>query len=214
MEVLTAFIREHSREQWLIPEHDNDPAPPRTTRPDIQAAVTVVGRRDARRDVRRINLVNVDLVDADLVGAYLGGENLRYAKVIDFIDVGRGLLTGADLRAADLSRADLTHANLRAARLTGTNLKDARIVWADLAYADLTEAKLLSARAAYATLTGADLTGADLTGADLTGAVLTGADLSGASWSRTAPVPEGWILDPGSSRLERASTGSRPAGSN
>ena len=55
MEVLTAFIRDHSREQWPPP----DPAWPgsgRLTRPDVQAAITVVGRRDAKRDIQPIDL--------------------------------------------------------------------------------------------------------------------------------------------------------------
>ena len=46
MEVLTAFIREHSREQWPPPDTGN-PEQERSTRPDVQAALTVVGRRDA-----------------------------------------------------------------------------------------------------------------------------------------------------------------------
>ena len=53
MEVLAAFIRDHSREQWPPPS----PAPrtpERSTRPDVQAAVTVVGRRDARSATSRL----------------------------------------------------------------------------------------------------------------------------------------------------------------
>jgi hypothetical protein len=37
MEVLTAFVREHSREQWPLPERGTDPAPP-GRRPDVQAS--------------------------------------------------------------------------------------------------------------------------------------------------------------------------------
>ena len=50
--------------------------------------------------------------------------------------------------------------------------------------------------------------GADLTGADLREAQLTGADLTGTRWPDDVPVPEGWKLDTGSGRLERAGTGS------
>jgi len=133
MEVLTAFIREHSRERWPPP---NDPqGRARSARPDVQAAITVVGRRDAKRDSRRIDLTGVDLTGVDLTGV------------------------------------DLTHATLRGGLLVGL-----------------------------------DLTGLDLTGVDLTGVVLTG-----AKWPVDASVPEGWTIDPGSGRLERPSTGSRPA---
>jgi type II secretory pathway component PulM len=50
MEVLSACIREHSREQWPVPVSDDDLVPKRTTRPDIQAALIVIGRRDATND--------------------------------------------------------------------------------------------------------------------------------------------------------------------
>ena len=53
MEVLTAFIREHSREPWPAHQTLSSPGQERSTRPDVQAAVTVVGRRDANRDILR-----------------------------------------------------------------------------------------------------------------------------------------------------------------
>jgi hypothetical protein len=56
MDVLSAFICEHGREQWPVPQHKTDKAPPRTTRPDVQAAVTVVGRRDSEHDIRRFRM--------------------------------------------------------------------------------------------------------------------------------------------------------------
>src|SRR5271165_3388485 len=60
MEVLTAFIREHSHKEWPPPGPDGEELVP-SPRPDVQAAVTVAGRRDAKRDIRRINLVGADL---------------------------------------------------------------------------------------------------------------------------------------------------------
>ena len=50
IEVLAAFVREHSREQWPLPATIGDSNPDRTTRPDVQAALTVVGRRDTGID--------------------------------------------------------------------------------------------------------------------------------------------------------------------
>jgi hypothetical protein len=97
MEVLTAFVREHSREQWPLPEHGTtDPAPPPERRPDVQAALTVIGRRHASRDIpgRPIDLARADLTRADLTDALLF----------------RADLTGACLAQADLARADLTGA--------------------------------------------------------------------------------------------------------
>jgi hypothetical protein len=44
---------------------------------------------------------------------------------------------------------------------------------------------------------------ADLTGADLTGSDLTDADLTGARYPQAAPIPEGWVRDEDSGRLNR-----------
>ena len=76
MDVLAAFIREHSHEPWP----PSDPAGrerARSTRPDVQAALTVVGRRDAKRDIERINLGGADLTRADLTGATSAREPHR-----------------------------------------------------------------------------------------------------------------------------------------
>jgi hypothetical protein len=107
METLAAFIREHSRPQWPPP----DPAGQvreRPLRPDVQAAMTAIGRRLAERDTRPIDLTRADLADADLTGADLTGADLTAAR-----------LTGANLADTDLTRADLTRTDLHRAELTG-----------------------------------------------------------------------------------------------
>ena len=81
MEVLAAFIRVHSIEQWPPPDPDGQVSA-RWTRPDIPAAVTAIGRRDVRRDIVGLP---IDLWGADLTGAYL-----RDARHLDEAD-----LTGA-----------------------------------------------------------------------------------------------------------------------
>ncbi len=111
MEVLAACIREHSREQW--PEPSKEPAaelPERTTRPDIQAALTVIGRRDPSRDVRIIDLTRATLTGADLTGA----------------DLTRATLIGATLNGANLTRATLHLANLTDATLHHAKFVDVR----------------------------------------------------------------------------------------
>jgi hypothetical protein len=189
MEVLAAFVREHSHEQWPRPTDDQPSTnPPRSeaarTRPDIQAAITVLGRQHRQA----INLSGADLHSADLRDANLYSANLR-----------RAILTGADLTYADLRGADLTHAVLTEAVLTRANLTAADPRGADLRSADLT----------YADLTGADLSEANLTGADLRWAVLTRAhlfrallsadlsetDLTDAYWEGPEPPPEGWQMN-------------------
>jgi uncharacterized protein YjbI with pentapeptide repeats len=248
MEVLTAFVREHSGEQWPPPDSPRATwitwrgrfraggrQQERFTRPDVQAAVTVLGRRDARRDIRPIHLNGADLTGADLTGANLGGADLTEATLRD-ADLTRADLTGATLRDADLTRADLTEATPRGADLGGADLTEATLRSTDLRGSDLHAATLTRATLTRATLTraflgGADLTeatfaGADLTSADLTsarlfrtdltradlgGATLTEAILTGAKWPGGAPVPEGWKLDTRAGRLKAAGADSGSA---
>ena len=238
IEVLTTFVREHSREQWPPPDsprttwttwrgrfRTGSRPQERFTRPDVQAAVTVLGRRDARRDMQPIHLNGADLTGADLTDAKLGGADLTEAILRD-ADLTRADLTGATLRDADLTRADFTEATLRSAGLGGTDLSEATLRGTDLRSADLQAATLTRATLTRANLTGAflgsadlseatlaaadlgraDLTRArlvrtDLTRADLGGATLTEATLTGAKWPGGAPVPEGWRLDRRAGRL-------------
>src|SRR5208337_4984035 len=120
MEVLAAFIREHSHEQWRPPEPTTDDLQPRrTTRPDVQTAITVIGRRNVSYDLGRIdltgarltgvNLTGARLISADLTGARLTGANLSGARLTD------AYLIGADLTGAYLSGADLTGVYLTSA---------------------------------------------------------------------------------------------------
>ena len=84
MEVLTAFIREHSHEQWPPSDHPASRGQERSTRPDVQAALTVVGRRDPARNIRWIDLSGADLTGADLNEAVLNRvKGLGQAKGLD-----------------------------------------------------------------------------------------------------------------------------------
>ena len=184
MEMLTAFIREHSHEQWPPPDPGGQ-ARERSVRPDVHAAITVVGRRLTERDIGPVDLARADLTGADLGGARLTGANLDGADLTEAV-LANAVLARADLPAAKLVRADLSGADLGGARLTG----------ADLTRADLT---------------GADLTDADLTGADLARADLTRAELTGALWPIGGPVPAGWERHTGSGQLIPAGTGAETA---
>ena len=202
MEVLSAFVRDHSHEPWPPPAPDESgaAAPERAVRPEVQAAVTVIGR-NARHDHQRLSLTG-----ADLTGAFLAGQGLS--------------LTGADLTGAHLAHADLTGADLTGADLTGAflagqglSLTGADLTGAHLAHADLTGADLTGAHLAHADLTGADLTGAHLAHADLTTLTLGAADvasayLGGARWPEDVPVPGGWQRDARSGRLKWIDTNS------
>ena len=202
MEVLTAFIREHSREQGPSPQMDPTTSAP-SIRPDVQAAVTVIRRRDVQRDVQPINLTDThlsgarlreaDLPGADLSGAYLDSANLDSANLVGAQLTG-AQLTGAKLTGAQLPGADLTVANLTAAQLAHANLTGAQLTGANLTIAYLVGANLTRANLTRANLTGAFLTGAFLPGADLTDADLTDANLADVQWPSGVPVPPGWTL--------------------
>ena len=167
-DVLTAFIREHDPEPSAkIPER------PAT---DIQAALTVTGRRKPRSDGFTADLDEIRVHNAKLVRARMSGADLSRAFLSD------ANLFGADLSRAFLNGADLTDANLSGANLSGANLSGANLTHANLTHANLTHAFLNGANLSHAFLSDAKLTGANLSDAnlfdaDLHDAFLTGADL-------------------------------------
>ena len=195
MEVLAAFVREHSREPWPLPAGDEPgaDAAERRTRPDVQAAVTVIGRRNPRYDRQRVDLRRGLIIGPrlNLRGAYLIGADLS----------NKTYFIGADFSGADLRGADFGGADLRGAWFFGADLSGADL------FANLRGAyfgRTADRRGAY--LIGADLSHATaFTGADLRDAAwFTGADLTSAKWPADAPVPEGWKRDTSSGELERA----------
>ena len=120
MEVLTAYVRENA------PAQERDPAEERTRLPtaDIQAILTVIGRRETTGNNRRhdpLDLTSTQLDGADLHGANLVGIRLDFANLVE------ADLREADLCKTDLTRADLDHADLRGAKnLTEEQVREAR----------------------------------------------------------------------------------------
>ncbi|WP_416901635.1 pentapeptide repeat-containing protein [Micromonospora echinospora] len=156
--LLTAFIRVHAPVDPATtpsPEHTSPDGKPPSPPVDIQAALTVIGHRDATRDQGRLDLTGADLTGADLNGADLNGADLTGAELTSATLTGADLagadlagayLIGADLIDADLTRADLTGAHLIGADLTRANLTRAHLFFADLTRADLADADLACAR--------------------------------------------------------------------
>ncbi len=215
MEVLSAFVREHSREDWPPPD-PNRRKQERSTRPDVQAALAVVGHRDPATGIRPIDLTGANLTGANLTDADFSGASLVRANLVGAYLVHANLtgthFTGANLAGANLSHTNLVGAYLLHANLTDrADLTDANLTDADLTGADLTGAGLIRAKLTHACLIKANLTGANLTSANLTSANLTDARLNRARWPRKAAVPKGWVLDTDSGLLAAAGTGSGPA---
>jgi Pentapeptide repeats (8 copies) len=174
MEVLTAYVR------------DNAPWPPKTAQPlqggqalenkqagkndqpssspepfpklatDIQAILTVLGRRTRSSDregENSLDLTQTGLQGADLAGAHLAGARLNDAHLAG-ADLMDAHLAGADLFGAHLAGADLFGAHLEGADLFGAHLERATLMDAYLEGAiDLTMAQLATVR----TLQGASL---------------------------------------------------------
>lgn len=203
MEALAAFVRQHPCAQSPTAEGKRPARPARMTPPDVQAAITVIGRRRARHDRQLVDLDHAHLVRADLTRASLAYSSLAHADLA-YADLTHADLTGADLTGADLTGASLTRAHLTGAILRGANLTRANLTRANLASegffggaaqaglfgADLTSAILTDALLRGADLSGAILANADLTDAHLTGAILRDADLTRANLTRAKLTTE------------------------
>jgi uncharacterized protein YjbI with pentapeptide repeats len=186
VEILTAYIRDRApaqdreRYQELIEEYpESSPEPPEA---DVQAALTVLGRRETafdppspwHLDLRGAHLPRADLREARFSNADLSGALLDQAK-----------MAGADLDGARFDWArmyeiDLSQARCRDARFGQAEMNRARMEGSDLRGADLSRARLLKAQLRYAKLAGVKLNDANLTQADLRDTYLDGARLVSA----------------------------------
>jgi hypothetical protein len=189
-EILTAFVREHSpwppRQTERSPaeakagesvlwlpnqsrgnEGDDEPEP--QVRADVQAAISVLGRRQFRKfrpKARQLDLRKVDLRSCELSEA---------------------LLRWAMLSEAHLEKARLLYAHLEWAVLGGAHLEEAWLLGAHLENSLLKKAHLSKAK-----LGKAFLEKADLRGANLKDAKLENAKLDGARHDNTTVWPEGF----------------------
>jgi hypothetical protein len=137
VEILCAFIREHAKlpaetpsvgESWVRGSVPDGVSPPQ---PDVQAALTVLGRRPVRHEPNR-----PDIRRTDLRQAYLHGVNFDHFILnnclFDYVDMGEAKLSNASLRGAMFR-----HAWLRAADLNGAELRNSDFSWAYVVDANL-----------------------------------------------------------------------------
>ncbi len=168
MQTLGAFVREQAPapagryvgNRYEPPDPAEVFVPPRT---DVQAALTVLGRRerDHDRPIDRPVLTSVNLSGYDLSNGDFTSGNFRGSY-----------LCGTTLAGARLAAANFDYANLERADLFGT----------DCMGASFAGTAASGARFAQARLDGASLAEADLRGADFSRARLEGADLANANY--------------------------------
>jgi pentapeptide repeat protein len=168
MQTLGAFIREQAPapagryvgDRYDPPQPADVFVPPRT---DVQAALTVLGRRlrDHDRPIDRPMLTAVNLSGYDL---------------------GTGDFTSANFRGSYLCGTTFTGARLAAANFDYANLERADLFGTDCMGASFSGTTAVGARFAHARLDGASLVEADLRDADFTRARLEGADLANANY--------------------------------
>ena len=209
MEILTAFVRENTASNFQ--QEDTSLDHPKTEtqipklrfvkeqleetkiRTDIQAALTVIVRRNVDKDpkdhkidlrntdirgadLHKANLQRADLRKADLCGADLQSANL-YEADLDYANLCGSILCEAKLQSCNLHAANLSRANLNRTLLSKANLSAANLGGASLRAANLSEANLYKANLQGANLKGANLSGAKLFLANLQGAKLSKANL-------------------------------------
>ncbi|MGJ5633003.1 pentapeptide repeat-containing protein [Nostoc sp. CALU 1950] len=197
IEVLTSYIRDQSLKGKSVfkpePEVDDNQSGESTYQSilkkirteqsisvttDIQAALTVICRRNNKQDPRDIviDLSFCDIRGADLKKAKLSNADLRGAK-ISGVNLENANLSSANLQGANFTRSVLKGARLNKSKLNNALLNESYLEKTDLQDSDLTSANLKYASLKYAKLNRAKLKLAVLVKAELQGANLSQAEL-------------------------------------
>lgn len=175
MEILTAYVREHAHYDAGKHSRNGEWDASENTRPEVQAILTVIGRRqgvdyEIREgkviNLRKTNLAKRDLRRVNFAGVNLRGVNLRGANLTE-ANLAGAFLAEADLRETILVRANLAGANLTNADLSSTNLREVELAGANLTKAILKGAFLVDARLEAANFTEANLEESNLSGVGL-----------------------------------------------
>jgi len=194
MEVLTAYVRENA------PRTEPPPSASIAVGADIQAILTVIARREWRRELSggmHLDLSNTDLSGSKMEGAFLREADLASCRLdnsclngclLEYANLRKASLVGCQLRQVWATEAIFHEASLRESDLSASNLAEADLSVTDLAKAHLYKAKLRGAMLTDSNLKGATLGRAYLAGCAFAGSVLDDAhlfeaDLSGASFS-------------------------------
>ena len=192
VDVLATFVRERS------PQPAAAPADPEAVQADVQAALSVLGRRPDRDEHNYVDLSGTALCQANLSRGRFSGAKLDGVQW-DYVNLAGASLDHAWMRGARLRGCDLWQASMSRAHAAAVDLTGAKMVGAVAVASDLAEAQLVGAEATDAVFNGSDMSssklmngrfdgasfvGANLSGADLTGASLEGADMRRANLTR------------------------------
>ena len=191
MEVLTAYVRSKSPlpEGWIkVAPEKRKPLPNVTI--DVQSALTVIARREAKNDQGK----SLDLSSSNLSGAVLSGADIRFERLggtppdsvpVDSVPADSRLFNSAHPKGSDFIGVNFRGSNLKGAYLFYADLRsavlnNAVLVDADLSIANLRHALLIEAEVSGAVLSETDCRRAVLKGANLKGTDIYGADLRSA----------------------------------
>jgi len=193
VEILTAFVRVNSARATTVAS--------KRISSDIQAVLTVLGRRNKehefigiRRELsesRTLDLSGTNLHGADLYGANLSGANLSNVDLTASRMLGTNL-EYALLNDSDLSDSKITGSNFRGTELNGTRFRRARLteVKFDLKVrdgngkkpTDFSDADIKVCSFRGTNLLASTFDGAKFLGGSFVGAKLTDADFTGATF--------------------------------
>jgi uncharacterized protein YjbI with pentapeptide repeats len=153
LETLCAYVRENSPAEIPSDEADRQElargniSPKRTDRSDVQAAVTVIGRRPLQVQERaEAKGWRLDLRESNLVGYDFTGHNFDRADFTDsFLNLAKlnkgsfkqctfknTVLQKARLAGADFTLSTFEHCNVKAAEIEDTNFSQATFDGTDL----------------------------------------------------------------------------------
>ncbi|WP_315774611.1 MULTISPECIES: pentapeptide repeat-containing protein [unclassified Bradyrhizobium] len=171
LETLCAYVRENSPLE--LPEEDKERqefffgarTPKATRRSDVQAALTIIGRRSLQvRQEAEHGVWNLDFRDTNLVGYDLSGLNFD-----------RSDFTGSFLNASKLNESSFARSVFDRSVLRNANLEDTSFRFSCFKHANLGGAQIVNTDFRDTKLERTDLCGANLTSLDISGANLESA---------------------------------------
>lgn len=178
MEILTAYVREHS--PWKTEELKNIQPASDSAKRAFTDGLPPLPELPGLQDQKYSPPSNIPALPIDIqaILTVLGRRNLGFEEGKD---------QRLDLRDTDLRQAQLSMAKMRGVILWHTHLERAQLICADFEEASFMEAHLEEAICSNANLRGADFSFTRLNGTDLSIAHLEGADLSraiGLNWDQ------------------------------